>query len=79
MNAMLKDIFYLGVDYLKTKKITDEYINWICLANAGMLHKGNIYCMNLVSCQPCNVAIDMLYYLHNQPRRIEYEEIHCDT
>ena len=33
----------------------------------------------LVSCQPCNVAIDMLYYLHNQPGRIEYEEIHCDT
>jgi len=40
---------------------------------------GKTKAMALVSCQPCNVAIDMLYYLHNQPRRIEYEEIHCDT
>lgn len=33
----------------------------------------------LVSCQTCNVVIDMIYFLHNQPRGIEYEEIHCDT
>jgi len=33
----------------------------------------------LVSCQTCNVAINMIYFLHNQPRGIEYEEIHCDS
>src|SRR5271157_4820246 len=26
--------------------IEDEYINWLCFANAGMLDKGNIYCFD---------------------------------
>jgi hypothetical protein len=26
-----------------TKYIADEYLNWLCFANAGMLEKGNIY------------------------------------
>jgi hypothetical protein len=36
-----------GIDYLRTKTIKDEYIDWLTFANAGMLHKGNIYAMNL--------------------------------
>lgn len=33
----------------------------------------------LVPCQPCNVVKSMIYFLHNQPGRIGYEEIHCDA
>ena len=33
----------------------------------------------LVSRQPCNVVNNVVYYLHNQPGRIGYEEIHRDT
>jgi len=29
-----------------------------------------------VSCQPCNAVNSVVYYLHNQPGRIGYEEIH---
>ena len=31
--------------------------------------------IRLVSCQPCNVARDIKYVLHNQPWRIEYEDL----
>jgi len=34
---------------------------------------------SLVSCQHCNVVQNIIYFLHNQPGRIEYEEIHCDV
>ena len=34
---------------------------------------------SLVSCQPCNVVNNVVYYFHNQPGRIGYEEIHSDT
>jgi len=33
----------------------------------------------VVSRQPCNVAKSVVSYLHNQPGRIGYEEIHRDT
>jgi hypothetical protein len=32
---------------IRTIDITDEYIEWLCFANAGMLHKGNLYCFDL--------------------------------
>jgi hypothetical protein len=35
--------------------------------------------IRLLSCQPCNVGKSVVYYLHNQPGRIGYEEIHRDT
>ena len=42
-----------------------------------------VKCLNtnnyLVSRQPCNVAKSVVSYLHNQPGRIGYEEIHRDT
>ena len=36
--------------YIKQKPpgniiLDDEYINWLCFANAGMLHRGNLYCI----------------------------------
>lgn len=40
-------MFYGGVQYLSTKTISDEYIDWLTFANADMLSKGNIFCMNL--------------------------------
>ena len=33
----------------------------------------------LVSCQACNVVNNVIYSLHNQHRRVEYEEIYRDT
>jgi hypothetical protein len=33
----------------------------------------------LVSRQSSRVAKFMMYYIHNQPRRIGYEEVHCCT
>jgi len=27
--------------------ITDEYVEWLCFANAGMLNRGNLYCFDL--------------------------------
>jgi len=27
--------------------VSDEYINWLCFANAGMLERGNLYCFDL--------------------------------
>jgi len=40
---------------------------------------GNDNTVRLVSRQPCNVVKNMIYFLHNQPGRIGYEEIHCDA
>jgi len=34
---------------------------------------------SLVSRQPCNVVKNVVSFLHNQPGRIGYEEIHRDT
>lgn len=34
---------------------------------------------DLVSCHTCNVAMNAVNFLHNQPRRLGYEEIHSDT
>jgi hypothetical protein len=33
----------------------------------------------LVSRQHCNVVNNVIYFLHNQPGRIDYEEIHRNT
>ncbi|MCP5049060.1 MAG: class I SAM-dependent methyltransferase [bacterium] len=43
----LRKLIYTARNALKTKTFTDDYINWLCFANAGMLNKGNIYSMNL--------------------------------
>lgn len=45
MITKLKKLFHAGMGYVNTKTISDEYINWLTFANAGMLNKGNIYSM----------------------------------
>jgi hypothetical protein len=45
MITRLMDLFRAGLDYLNTKTTSDEYINWLTHANAGMLLRGNIYSM----------------------------------
>lgn len=32
-----------GADAPIPKDISDAYVNWLCFANAGMLHRGNLY------------------------------------
>lgn len=57
--------------------ISDEYINWLCFANAGMLHRGNLYSFefaiqNIQSQYPiveigsfCGLSTNAInYYLH---------------
>jgi hypothetical protein len=43
MITKLKKLFHAGIEYVNTKTIYDEYINWLTFVNAGMLSKGNIY------------------------------------
>ena len=85
MTSVLKKLYYSGVSYLTTKKIADSYIDWLCFANAGLLHKGNIYSMNraiknLPSDNPvleigsfCGLSANVISYLlfkHNRSNRI---------
>ena len=49
-----------------------------CLSGWGGLKTNNFEIL-LVSCQSCNVVKNVVSNLHNQPRRIGYEEIHRDT
>ncbi|HLL76723.1 MAG TPA: class I SAM-dependent methyltransferase [Pyrinomonadaceae bacterium] len=54
--------------------ISDDYVNWLCFANAGMLHRGNLYCFdyairNLPSQSPiveigsfCGLSANLLTY-----------------
>ncbi|MCP9886994.1 class I SAM-dependent methyltransferase [Cyanobium sp. ATX 6A2] len=75
MIARLKTLLHLGAQQLTTKTISDEYINWLTFANAGMLTKGNIYAMrfaieNLPSGVPvveigsfCGLSANVISYL----------------
>ena len=44
--AQLKNVLLYGLFRLKSKELQDEYSNWLSLANAGMMNKGNIYCVD---------------------------------
>jgi hypothetical protein len=48
MITNFKKLFTSGVQYINTKTLADGYIKWLNFANAGMLHKGNVYAMNFV-------------------------------
>ena len=75
MITKFKKLFHAGVQYISTKSISDEYINWLTFANAGMLAKGNIYAMkyaikNLPSTHPvleigsfCGLSTNVIGYL----------------
>jgi hypothetical protein len=85
MSGKLKNIFYAGIRYLNTKTVSDEYLNWLNFANAGMLHRGNVFCMdyaikNLPSHKPvleigsfCGLSANVIAYLlakHNKNNSI---------
>jgi hypothetical protein len=40
MIAKIRKLFHAGVAYLGTEKLSDEYIDWLTFANAGMLDSG---------------------------------------
>lgn len=44
--AKIIDIVRYGLARIKTKRLDDEYLNWLEFANAGMLAKGNLYSFN---------------------------------
>ena len=52
-------------------------VNDPMMANASNISAITAYA--LVSRQSSRVAKFMMYYIHNQPRRIGYEEVHCCT
>lgn len=85
MIAKIKKIFYTGIQYLTTQKVSDQYIAWLSFANAGMLHKGNVFCMdyaikNLPSDNPileigsfCGLSTNVISYLlakHSKTNKI---------
>ncbi|MCL5287189.1 MAG: class I SAM-dependent methyltransferase [Acidobacteria bacterium] len=69
--------------------ISDEFVTWLCFANAGMLHRGNLHCIahamrNLPSAAPifeigafCGLSTNLLcYYKRLQGSRNKV--INCD-
>ena len=70
-----KNFFKKIKDLKSVKTVKSEYLNWLLLANAGMLHKGNIYCLdfavqNLPSNNPvieigsfCGLSTNVISYL----------------
>lgn len=46
MSGKYWKLVHTAVQHVRTKTLSDEYLNWICFANAGMLSRGNIYSMN---------------------------------
>ncbi len=71
------------------KDISDEYVRWLCYANAGILHRGNLYCFdyairNLPSDAPiveigsfCGLSTNLLTYYKEQ-NNVRNRLITCD-
>ena len=69
--------------------ISDEYVKWLCFANAGMFHRGNLYCFdyairNLPSEAPiveigsfCGLSTNLLSY-YKQRHGVPNPLITCD-
>lgn len=69
--------------------ISDEYVNWLCFANAGMLQRGNLYCFDyalgrLPSAAPlveigsfCGLSTNLLTY-YKQRHGVANPLITCD-
>ncbi len=45
--ASVKQIFQYGLARIKTKKVENEYLNWLKFANAGMMNEGNYHLFEL--------------------------------
>ena len=75
MITKCKKLFFTGIEQVNTKTLSDEYINWLTFANAGMLNKGNEFCMdyaikNIPSSNPvleigsfCGLSTNVITYL----------------
>jgi hypothetical protein len=89
MITKLTKLFHAGMQHLSLKTISDEYINWLTFANAGMLNNGNIYSMrfaieNLPSASPvleigsfCGLSTNVISYLLSAQGK-HNEIISCD-
>src|ERR1700741_4792473 len=78
-----------GVNAAAPIDISDDYVNWLCYANAGMLHRGNLYSFdyairNLPSDAPivevgsfCGLSTNLLTY-YKQRHGKENTLITCD-
>lgn len=86
----LSTLFRQGISHLTTKTIQDDYVMWLCNSNAGMLWKGNVYCLdyaikNLPSNSPvveigsfCGLSTNIINYLlqkHSKPNTL----FNCDV
>lgn len=90
MAPSVRSLVYAGVEFVTTKRAAhDEFLAWLRLANAGMLHDGNVYAMDwaierLPSSAPvleigsfCGLSANAMTYLlgkHGKPNRL----VTCD-
>ncbi|TAF67025.1 MAG: class I SAM-dependent methyltransferase [Cytophagales bacterium] len=85
MLKKIQQVVGYGYHRLRTQELQDEYINWLCFANAGMLNKGNAYLMDLAIAQLptqnpiieigsfCGLSTNVISYLlkkHNKKNTI---------
>jgi threonine/homoserine/homoserine lactone efflux protein len=68
-------LIYLGTKQFRKKSPFTEYSKENVISRKKLFWQGFL----MLSCQPCNVAKDMLYFLHNQTYGGGNEEIYCDT
>jgi Methyltransferase domain len=81
----LRKVALQGIAHLRTRTVQDEYLDWLRFANAGMLHPGNVYSMdlaiaNLPTANPvleigtfCGLSANVMSYLlrkHGRPNPI---------
>jgi len=71
------------------KDISNEYVNWLSFANAGMLNRGNLYCLeyavsNLPSSSPiieigsfCGLSTNLITY-YKEKNNVKNRLITCD-
>ena len=89
MISGIKSLYHGAIRYTSTRTVSDEYIDWLTLANAGMLSKGNIYAMrfaiqHLPSTSPvveigsfCGLSTNVISYLLATQEK-ENKIITCD-
>ena len=87
--AFMKASFMIETPPSSQIDITDEYINWLCFANAGMLNRGNLYLVDfalrhLKSRSPmveigsfCGLSTNVLTY-YKQKYGLKNRLITCD-
>ncbi len=83
------EICYRGVQELRVIDISDPYVAWLRLANAGMVHRGNLYCIDyairhLPSSAPileigsfCGLSTNLITY-YKERHQAKNRVIACD-